>query len=340
MSAAPAHPAIHTEFETTEPQTAYDYLDRAYGASLRLTGSPGLVRVVRADLGPISVDEVELRSPMRYDAEPLSSFSVLELRHGWARYERDGGVDVVGPGQVTAVAAPGQPFAGRCGSTLLGRVLNLDPIVLDQAAAEGGPDDDEGTTVFLGLRPASRRAILLWARTVSFVTVVAQGPQRGQSDLAVTELARMVAHTVLATFPNTTWRDPSELERARDQGDAVLPRSVRRAVAFIESTIDLDVGLGDIAAAARVSPRALQYGFRRHLGISPMAYLRRDRLSQARVALLGADGHTTVTEVAGRWGFYNLGRFAADYRTAYGEQPRETLHRQGVTDPSDPEPVD
>jgi hypothetical protein len=44
--------------------------------------------------------------------------------------------------------------------------------------------------------------------------------------------------------------------------------------------------------------------------------------------------------VAGRWGFYNLGRFAADYRTAYGERPRETLRRQGLEETSDEEPGD
>ena len=34
---------------------------------------------------------------------------------------------------------------------------------------------------------------------------------------------------------------------------------------------------------------------------------------------------TTVTAVAGRWGFLHAGRFAAAYKTAYGHPPSETL---------------
>ena len=36
----------------------------------------------------------------------------------------------------------------------------------------------------------------------------------------------------------------------------------------------------------------------------------------------------TVADVAYRWGFTHLGRFAQDYRTRYGESPSQTLHRR------------
>jgi AraC-like DNA-binding protein len=35
----------------------------------------------------------------------------------------------------------------------------------------------------------------------------------------------------------------------------------------------------------------------------------------------------TVAEVAYRWGFTHLGRFAHDYRSRYGELPSTTLRR-------------
>jgi len=35
----------------------------------------------------------------------------------------------------------------------------------------------------------------------------------------------------------------------------------------------------------------------------------------------------TVAEVAYRWGFTHLGRFAHDYRARYGEAPSTTLRR-------------
>jgi len=50
------------------------------------------------------------------------------------------------------------------------------------------------------------------------------------------------------------------------------------------------------------------------------------RLTQARRALLSAE-RGTVTQIAMRFGFLELGRFAVDYRSTFGERPSETLRR-------------
>ncbi|MFD2500918.1 hypothetical protein ACFSTI_21320 [Rhizorhabdus histidinilytica] len=34
-----------------------------------------------------------------------------------------------------------------------------------------------------------------------------------------------------------------------------------------------------------------------------------------------------MTEIACRWGFYQFGRFAAQYRRLFGELPSETLRK-------------
>ena len=103
---------------------------------------------------------------------------------------------------------------------------------------------------------------------------------------------------------------------------------MRRAIAFIDTNASTDVDLADIAAAAYVSPRALQYAFQRHLGTTPMAYLRRVRLDAAHHQLQAADPTRgdTVTAIAARWGFAHLGRFAAAYHRTYGQPPSTTLH--------------
>jgi len=61
--------------------------------------------------------------------------------------------------------------------------------------------------------------------------------------------------------------------------------------------------------------------------MTPMAYLRRQRLGRAHKQLLAADpaDGLTVRQVAARWGYANLSRFAADYRRAYGQPPSRTL---------------
>jgi transcriptional regulator GlxA family with amidase domain len=59
-----------------------------------------------------------------------------------------------------------------------------------------------------------------------------------------------------------------------------------------------------------------------------MAYLREVRLRRAHHDLLESDPSTvTVGSVAYRWGFSNLGRFAAAHTARYQEPPLKTLHR-------------
>ncbi|MEV7554648.1 helix-turn-helix domain-containing protein [Amycolatopsis sp. NPDC089917] len=66
----------------------------------------------------------------------------------------------------------------------------------------------------------------------------------------------------------------------------------------------------------------------RHLGTTPMAYLRKARMDCAHRDLLAASPpHDTVAAIAARWGFSNPGRLAAAHRAAFGHPPSHTLHR-------------
>ena len=106
------------------------------------------------------------------------------------------------------------------------------------------------------------------------------------------------------------------------------PAALRRAVAFIEDNAQLPIGLTEIAGAAGMSARGLQDLFRRTVGLSPTGFLRRVRLNAARDELAASDStQASVAGIAHRWGFVQLGRFAAAYRQEFGENPRDTLRR-------------
>jgi AraC-like DNA-binding protein len=107
------------------------------------------------------------------------------------------------------------------------------------------------------------------------------------------------------------------------------PAAIRSAVAFIEEYAAEPIGVNDVADHAGLCVRALQQGFARHLETTPSGYLRQVRLGRVRDALLASDADsTTVATVASGWGFFSLGRFAAQYREAYGESPSQTLRRK------------
>ncbi len=101
---------------------------------------------------------------------------------------------------------------------------------------------------------------------------------------------------------------------------------LRRAVAFIEENAHRDISLRDIADAVHVTPRAVQYMFRKHRDRTPMQYLRELRLHYSHLDLVAGDASmVTVRSVALRWGFAHTGRFAASYSAVYGRSPHATL---------------
>lgn len=108
---------------------------------------------------------------------------------------------------------------------------------------------------------------------------------------------------------------------------AYRPEPVRRAIDAMRAQPEHPFTLASLAHAAGVSPRTLQAGFKRYAGSTPMEYLRHVRLGRAHDELRVADPQrTTVAEVAHRWGFTHLGRFASAYRARYGTKPSRTLH--------------
>ena len=116
------------------------------------------------------------------------------------------------------------------------------------------------------------------------------------------------------------------LMRNYGESSAAQPRTLRLAIAFIHENADRDIGLSDIAAAINVTPRSVQYTFRRHLGTTPLEYLRKVRLDRAHRDLLAADpAIDTVMAIAGRWRFSHAGRFSIAYREAFGTPPSQTL---------------
>lgn len=128
----------------------------------------------------------------------------------------------------------------------------------------------------------------------------------------------------------------SLLYSGRHQFSAVLadPNSLRRlgrlgpVLQYIEANADSDLTPETLARAARVSVRTLHAAFQQQLGESPMAYVRRIRLGRVRAELLRSDpSKVRVTDVAMRWGFMHLSRFAEQYREQFNELPSVTLHR-------------
>lgn len=113
-----------------------------------------------------------------------------------------------------------------------------------------------------------------------------------------------------------------------DTRTAAPSRAVSIAVGLMESNPKWEHTTASLAREAGVTARALQSGFRKHLDMRPMEYLREVRLRRVHDHLRAAPSDAvTVSLVAAEWGFLHLGHFAARYQQRFGEAPSTTLRK-------------
>jgi AraC-like DNA-binding protein len=112
-----------------------------------------------------------------------------------------------------------------------------------------------------------------------------------------------------------------------------LPADVVRALRWLRSHLAEPVRLERLADVGGVRPRTLETHFKLFLGTTPLGWVRRMRLTRARRQLLQSGRSATVTDVAMANGFNQLGRFAAQYRKAFGELPSATFQQSRSAPP-------
>ena len=316
---------VTTEYEISDADAIEHFLIEAYGTSMRIYGDDDrhLLQHRRTDAGAFATETAYQSADLEFEVEPLhklvvtrTSTSRLERASGAAhrRYDAD---------EIFIMSEPDRPYTARW---MPGEIQNciIDPAVLARVA-EAEPARRAQPIRFTSLDPQTPEAGAWWWATRSHVADLIASPETAAAPLVIASAAQLLAAVTLATFPNSALTDPT----IEDRHDA-HPATLRRAMTFIEENAHRDIAVIDIAAAAFVTVRAVQLAFQRHLGITPLEYLRRVRLDHAHQELKRAtpgDG-LTVTAVAYRWGFRSSSRFAAAYREAYGVLPSYTL-RQG-----------
>jgi AraC-like DNA-binding protein len=309
-------------FDSTSLEQIEDFVSRIY-SKMRIgaVGESIRAQITRRVLTPeAGFDDLDYSFDIGYAAEPPDLLIVCDVISSTIRRDGEGSSDTFGPGEQFLISRPGLPYSGLAHATRLQFTL-LDPELLTRVAGQ-----QDGPVRLLDYRPVSSSAARRLQRTIAYARdTVMEAPAAlpGQA-LRTAAVSRLLAASVLSAYPNTAVTDPT----AQDRRDA-HPGTLRRAITFIEEHAHEDIGLADIAAAAFVTPRAVQLAFRRHLNTTPRSYLRRVRLAHAHRELQQAspgDG-TTVTAVASRWGFSTSSSFSAYYGQAYGAPPSRTLRR-------------
>ena len=300
-------------------EVAREWLDSAYGTSLRLSGRVGTVRHRRVDHGTVAFDHLRIDSAFSVDSDPMPTLVVVDLLEGDAQHSREKVTSRNRDGDSVLVAGWNMPFTNTSSGFEV-RTTTLTTDAVTAAVEELVPDYPWQRISFSSYVPRTPAAGARWRATVD------QLSHRTTTTAAEkAEIGRLLAQTLLQTFPNNLMSEALRLDRGSGSRDATSSL-VRNAMQIIEVRAYEDLKLDDLASACGVSSRTLQYAFRRHLDCTPMDYLRRVRLDLVRRSLREGTA-PSVTDAAGRFGFFNPGRFASSYREVFDENPRETLQR-------------
>lgn len=105
-------------------------------------------------------------------------------------------------------------------------------------------------------------------------------------------------------------------------------RIMRKFHAAMERRLDQPLYVPELCVEIGTSQRTLRVCCQQQLGMSPKRYLLMRRMHLVRRALReSGPTETTVTEIATRYGFWQFGRFAGQYKALFGEMPSTMLAR-------------
>lgn len=122
----------------------------------------------------------------------------------------------------------------------------------------------------------------------------------------------------LFSLDETVSHISAALERKRKiSGEA--QRFVRKAMAFIHEHFSESIKRSDIAQHVSISEDYLTFCFRQELGTTPIEYLQRYRVNQAKYLL--KDTERSITEIALDVGFADSGYFSRIFRRITGMSP-------------------
>lgn len=215
----------------------------------------------------------------------------------------------IGSGKEERIAKPGQGIIALPGE----RTTEVTPDYLGLNSFTSKPRlDDDGRVL---LRSTGELTSFVHYMIEAFDS----SPALAANAKAHTAMARLLAQLVMQSAIGSDDDD----EPCAD----ALERHVRRAEEWIEAHAGDTLSVADLAAHLDTTPRTLQAAFKRHRGCTPSQMMERHKLERVRLALLHAGPGSTVASVALENGVLHLGRFAASYRTRFGENPSDTLAR-------------
>ena len=275
----------------------------------------------------ISLNYMDYGADVRIIPGELDTFFLLQLPLSGFAHIYSGDKKVVSTAGIASVPAPHKSLSMHWSHDCRQLLVQINRPALEQQLSALIVRPVTTPLEFELLMSSNSNKGGAWWRFILYLVNDLENPNPlTSSGAAIGYTEQMIMTNLLYAQPNNY----SEALNARN--GSIAPAHVKRAENFMHENITAHLTIGDLTAVTRVSARSLHEGFRRFRGTSPMNYLRSLRLERARQDLLATNTNLSVTDIATKWGFTQLGRFSVTYKKVYGESPSETLRQKLYND--------
>jgi len=317
-------------FSSSDPRQVTRDVARVFKPhSLRVRGSDSGLRAQMSTIrrGNFSVSRLEYGADVEIDPDRLDDFFLVQIPVAGSADIACGGVRFESTPRAASLVSPTLPLRmlWRAGNAQI--CVRFERAFVEQHCAShlghalGAPLSFDPNLALEG--PSARYFLKLLALCIDELTLARDDDGRIHPLMFDRVGDQFAASLLSALLYGQTHSFSDELLRPAGR---VAPHCVRRAEEYIHERYREHVTVERLAEVAGVSARTLFAGFREFRNTTPMAYLKDLRLDKARQSLLagGAADVAQVTNIALDCGFSHLSRFAASYRSRFGETPSKT----------------
>ena len=284
-------------------------------ARRNLSVGPPLARLVGRSWRGVAIDRLSAYTVTNMTVSPRDHhlLAINLTDHPYVRAQRCGRI-YESPGRAGEAAIIPAGTASTWGGNIPPHItVRIPPQVLIDLAHEaqlGGGRAELANNFRLGDPVVANIAAI-------FSLELNRAPHPAQDVLVEALVTALLVH-LLRDHSNAPSIDPGPLP---DTGPAAL----RRALAFIEEQPNIRISLDDLAAAAGLSRFHFSRLFRKHIGVSPAAYVERSRLERAKEMI--RLGQLPLVDVAYAMGFADQSHFTRRFRQHEGCTPSDYARR-------------
>lgn len=315
---------VNLDISTDDPEDARRKVSEIYcDHGLRVVNSrnPFHLQHVGTKVDDIGVYLMSYGAYVEVRPDVMEDFALVQIPLQGRALDRIDGEAIETTSKLGSVTSPGQDLEMTWAPGASKLVLYIPKVrIHDAARALAGQQEVER----IKLRPIvdlSEPAHRSWYGVVrSLADDVRHGGPMASNPL----LSARIADAVILGLVSNQSEQP--LAAVAGSGDGL--DGIDLAVRLLERNPEEAWRMSDLARQVQLTPRKLSTEFRERTGMLPMEFLQFIRLHRVHQDLRASlPSSTSVTEVALRWGFNHLGRFAARYQERFDELPSETLRR-------------